>query len=376
MIKKTKISKCHRIAARIREELLASHVETGTPAASASEIAGQFGVSVPTAHNAINLLVKEGLLYRIRGSGTFIKDIHDRKRFRIGLADCSIIPLSAEMQKILNFHIDFVLNYLADQNCEVKVISYPELINARNRQDCFRNLDAFLVSYNYIDMKTIEIFKQTGLPVLLYRHEFDSELPFSQVIYDIGSGIAAAIEEAQVTAGDMPVVFYEKTPSGHATRNIFARQLLKADIPRECIQYFEIQTFIREVTCYRMVRVHSGDFRRRMIFTANDDLALALINAFYDEGMRPGEDYRLISIGNQEDYGLRLPGGPLIASINLPKKLMAEESCRLLLQMLQNKMKCPVLAKVPTTFVMRASAGYSGLKNTVSADTLKNELIL
>ena len=112
MIRKTNISKSRRIADKMREELKGLRVKDGTPAASASEIAKQFGVSVPTAHNAINLLVREGLLYRVRGSGTFIQSIPVDRRFRIGLADCSIAPLSAEMQQILNYHIDCVLNFL------------------------------------------------------------------------------------------------------------------------------------------------------------------------------------------------------------------------------------------------------------------------
>ena len=72
MIKTRRKSKSIQIAETLRQELLKNPPEPGTRMASATELAADCGISVPTAHNVLNLLVKEGLLYRKHGSGTFL----------------------------------------------------------------------------------------------------------------------------------------------------------------------------------------------------------------------------------------------------------------------------------------------------------------
>ena len=62
MIRRIRTAKSRRLAETIRKELGSIRTFPGMPAASASELAREYGVSVPTAHNVLNILAKEGLL--------------------------------------------------------------------------------------------------------------------------------------------------------------------------------------------------------------------------------------------------------------------------------------------------------------------------
>ena len=68
-------TKTSELAERLRTELLARRLPSGSPVTSVRELASLYGVSTVTADKILNLLVKEDFLYRIPQSGTFIK--HD-----------------------------------------------------------------------------------------------------------------------------------------------------------------------------------------------------------------------------------------------------------------------------------------------------------
>ncbi len=71
---------------RIREHI-ATSIESGTylpgqKIASETTIAKQFGVARMTANKAINSLVSDGVLERIKGSGTYVtRRNHDYSRY-------------------------------------------------------------------------------------------------------------------------------------------------------------------------------------------------------------------------------------------------------------------------------------------------------
>ncbi len=353
MIAKTRIGKGKKVADRLRDELSRFSGGEGTPVASASEIAREYHISLPTAHSAINQLVKEGLLYRVQGSGTFLKSGSGKQCIRIGIADSTLSPLSAEVQKILDMHIDYAMKFFMERNCETTLIAYPDLV--KEPSNLSRNFDALLVSINYMDSNSIRILSESGLPVVVYRFENEANLPFSQVYYDQNSGIAKAVAAIMPSLSDSPIVICEKTPSGNASKEMFRKYLVKAGFSDSRIEYHEVVTFSREISCYRLVRVHYKEFRNRVIFCANDDIAFNLMNAFFDEDMHPGVDYRICGIGNYEDQVNLFGEKPILASVERSKKLMAEESCRLLQYLMENPTESRFSVKVPTDFIMRQS---------------------
>jgi len=65
-----------RIRETLREQIKQGDLRPGQKLPSASELAAQFGVSRMTARQGISDLIDEGLLYRRRGIGTFVAQVH------------------------------------------------------------------------------------------------------------------------------------------------------------------------------------------------------------------------------------------------------------------------------------------------------------
>jgi DNA-binding GntR family transcriptional regulator len=61
-----------RIAAALRERILASELQPGQMLPSTTRIAQEEGVSTITAAKALKVLHSEGLAYSVQGLGTFV----------------------------------------------------------------------------------------------------------------------------------------------------------------------------------------------------------------------------------------------------------------------------------------------------------------
>ena len=77
------------IAEQLRREILEGKLKPGTPVLSSRELARTFGVSLSTAHKAANCLVREALIYRRQGSGTFVNSPKARSE-RVLQIGCAI----------------------------------------------------------------------------------------------------------------------------------------------------------------------------------------------------------------------------------------------------------------------------------------------
>ncbi len=355
LMTRKRFSLSYRIAEKLRQEVLSSGYEPGAAIASARELAGQYKVSVPTLHNALNLLVKEGLLYRVRGSGTYVSDCV-KHRNRIGLADGGMTELSPELCHILNTHMDMAVSNLEKKHYTVEFVAYSDIFNPERAARLQEKFDGLLVSYNYIDQRTIRNLQKTGLPVVVYRHEFEAALPFSQVIYDLSTGVKCAIRETAAEGTEGPVIIYEDNPSGLAQMKAFKQELEVSGVTEENIEIICFPRGSRTVSSYRLVRVQHKRFRNRILWVHSDEVACYLINAFASEGMFPGRDYRIIGTGNYQLPALTPDYHDGIASIDMPRSTMAEESTRLLIYLMQNTSGSRMTVRVPTSFIMRGSA--------------------
>ncbi len=354
MFIKTRLSKSASIANTLRDDLSALRLAADQRVASASEVAERFEVSVPTAHEAINLLVDEGLLYRVRGSGTFVKNNSAQRPLRIGLADSSIMPVDSKVRKILDCHIEMAYKFLLEKNCEVHIFSYLEFVNTPV-QRLAEKYDGFLVSINYMDSKTLDKLGQSGRPFVFYRGDFQISENHSQVYYDISQGARECLQSLALDKGERPVLFYEESRSGLSSMQVWRQALLEAGLAEKNISLVSMLASEREISCYRLVRVHHREYRQRLLLAFNDEIAANLIRGFFDEGMQPGRDYRLASMGNREGYGYRLAEEPVIASVDMPMQSMAEEACKLLLRIIEQPSKVSFSVRIPTSFINRKS---------------------
>lgn len=344
------------IAQSLRESFAVQGLPSGSLVSSTRDVAEKYQVSSVTAHRALQQLVDEDIIYRVRGSGSFLKHSFARQK-RVGIADGSIAGLyNREMTETQNLIISRSLEYLNDKNYQVQTISYAELSNDKLCRQLLDNLDALLMSYNYADYEILTRLKKYSFPIVIYRHEFIAPLPYSQVIYDFEPGIRQAFQSIAIRSDSEIVIISENTPSSRARKETFLKILRDFSFDTELILTHEFNYQNRLSECFRLARVYAAKFKGKLILTCNDDIAVSLVKGFEQEKLLPGKDFKLISIGNCEQYGFNFFSEPILSSIDMPLHEIAEQSCRLLINLLEKNDEFQHIIKIAGDYVSRKSS--------------------
>lgn len=352
---KVRKKKSELLAEIIRKQLQENPLPAGTEMASSREIAREYKVSLSTADQTLHKLVEEGFLYRVPGSGTFVKEDSPERSLRIGIADqiVSAQYLSPLINRILNRHFEIAAEKLIQEGCQIELISYPDMMQG----DVLNGLSGLVVSINYMDPDARRLLQEKQIPTVVYRHCVpDPE--FSCVYYDYSSGMKEALACLKIRKNEPVIIVYESTFNGRRAYEQWKELLAQQNIPEENITSYEVTVTKREFSCYRLVRVNSEKFRNAVILTCNDEVAANLVNALTLEDFVCGGDYRLIGICDRESYGLVMGNhGPIIASIRTPIEIMAEEVVKLLLYKIRKSVNYNCQIRIPTSFIPRLSAG-------------------
>ena len=348
MIKTCRKAKSVQIAEILRRELLKNPPAAGTRMVSATELSVLHNISVPTAHNVLNLLVKDGLLYRKHGSGTFFAG---KKRYAVGILDQPVgAMLPQEINAVLGRFCEYALYFLKKNNCDAKVISYQEMF----QNDPFSGLDGLLVSQLFIDELSLKILKECHLPFVVYRSATTEKKDYSCCEFDIETGIKEALQYLAPDKNSPIFLFSENTPEGLWHQEIYHKELAAKKLSFEAT--FCCTPPETAVECFRTVRVRAEKFRNSVIFCTSDVLAINLYNALLLENFQPGRDFRLIGVDDTEGYNSNIHNPPVISSIHKPIDTMSFEALKLLLRMIKDPTDNHTVIRIPTTFISRKSS--------------------
>lgn len=144
-------TKTSELAERLRTELLARRLPSGSPVASVRELASRYGVSTVTADKILNLLVKEDFLYRIPQSGTFIK--HDPPVVPV-IGYAGHLPGPGATDIIQAAAAKRLQEHLTQTGVEQHIISYHELRHPELVERKLNALNGLLISAAFIDEVT------------------------------------------------------------------------------------------------------------------------------------------------------------------------------------------------------------------------------
>ncbi|SHH15985.1 GntR family transcriptional regulator [Virgibacillus chiguensis] len=175
-----------QIANKIKEDIIGSKLAKGDAIPAEAKLAKTYEVSRVTVRQAIKLLVEEGLLYSIQGSGTYVA--HNKVEHNI----LHLQGFTEEMQKLQNNPknevLEFKLTDPTDEVQEILNISSNEKVYYMKRlryadhepfllEESFLPVDLFpdfsievikKSKYNYIENKGYTIDKRYGelIPIL------------------------------------------------------------------------------------------------------------------------------------------------------------------------------------------------------------------
>lgn len=141
-----------RIANNIREEIQKHNLKAGEAIPSEMKLAQKYNVSRVTIRQSIDLLVNEDLLYRVKGSGTYVKK--PRIEHNIYRLQSFIEEIRNQNRKYVNKIIEFKMSVADD--------TIMNILNLHKKDQVF-----FISRIRYVDNIPV-VLENTYLPVKLF----------------------------------------------------------------------------------------------------------------------------------------------------------------------------------------------------------------
>ncbi|MFA6104328.1 MAG: LacI family DNA-binding transcriptional regulator [Victivallaceae bacterium] len=345
------------IAESIRTEIVQKKLVHGSPIMSSRDISKCYKVSMLTANRALNRLVDENILYRVQGSGTYVKGAAGISR-SLNIGYCEIIThdIDPGAHAAFGVLVDNCLAGFRKKNCAVKIIPYQDLIKRERAEKALQGLDGLLVNSSYIDEKTLPSFEAFKGPVTVYRNEFIGDWPFNQVIPDLATGMRETVRRIDREKISGVIVVSSHHLNADARVREFVRQAESAGIARNKIDIINVDLQIGDngrMCGYRTGQKLLSGCRGKFIFCTSDFIAFGLIDAMHENGIVPGKDVQLVSYDNLEGYGMIPYEHPIITSVDFPKDEVARRAAELTIMQIEKNDNCLHIIKVPTHLVIR-----------------------
>ncbi|MFA7232207.1 MAG: LacI family DNA-binding transcriptional regulator [Victivallaceae bacterium] len=351
------------IAENIRTQIAQKKLAHGSPIMSSRDISRHYKVSMLTANRALNRLVDENIIYRIQGSGTYVKDTTGASR-SLNIGYCEMFSHDNDPGRHAAFGVltDNCMSSFRKKNCSIKIIPYQDLLDRKLAEKAFSGLDGLLVNSSYLDEKTMPFFEAFKGPITLYHNEFIGDWPFNQVIPDHAPGMRETVKRIDQNKISSVIVVSCSHSNADARMREFIRQAQAVGIGKEKIEVIEAHLAVGDsgrMSGYHIGRKIIPSCRGKFIFCTSDFITFGLIDAMRENGIVPGKDVQLVSYDNLEGYGMIPYDIPIVTSVDFPKGQVARRAAQLTIAQIENNDNCLHIIKVPTHLVVRET----GLQN-------------
>lgn len=338
-----------QIAETLKQDIRKKRMAPGTPVMSNSQIASHFKVSLMTAHKALSYLEEQQIIIRQQGKGSFVRPCHsESKKLVIGCALDQQWHNSEPIKKMLmGIFSDVALNYFQTHNCTCRLIPYALF----NRPEYWEGLDGVLVSISLLVPETEKILLASELPVVLFRSEYQMDLPFSQVVPDLSIAMRQIFAAIRKPYAGFVTVCHEHD-NGRARAEAFIKAAIKAGYPASLIE----SHIVGESGGYRLGLSLAETCSDKLIFSCSDLLTFDLMDAMRDKGVKYGDDYEIIGFDNLEETGILPWRKPVVTAVDYSRKSAAMLAARTLISQIINKNNYQQIIKIPTRLIIRESA--------------------
>ena len=358
-MKSNRTNLTENIRGALEEMIFRGELRAGELLASNAELASRFGVSTLTADRAVRQLVKEGLVYRKQGVGTYISESPQRtvKKIRVGVAD-NKFPETPMWDSTMGIRTRISVQYLYNHQCSVKLLDYETVADAEKLNAVCSELDGLLISGTFIDSRTIPNLRKLSIPVVVTYLESVLNLPFHQVLFDNYSGTREAAEKLAEVPPEKIMIIYASHSNSLNRKEAFEQNL--AEFGYDCSRIESICHDTNhknmEIAYYRLGLKLSSQICGKFLFSTSDVISLAMMEAFQEKGLKPGQDFQLLSYDNLEGYNYIPFEEPCLTTIDAPKIRLSERAAELLLQQIGKPAGETHIIRIPTKLVVRKTA--------------------
>lgn len=189
-----------QIADRLREEIAA--IPLGTRLSPENELAAQLGVSRPTVRQAMELLVREGRLVRVKGSGTFVsrpKLMHESTSFISGYREECRKKSRILRTKVLCLRVEQAKGQVAEELRVAEGSQVVRLTRVRHLENMYDNAPVVyttvyvpqklfpdMAEQDFTDASFYETLDTRGLTVVHASRRLEVMMPPEEVAGDLG----------------------------------------------------------------------------------------------------------------------------------------------------------------------------------------------
>ena len=313
----------------IKEKIHMRELKPGDRLYSENELSEMFGLSRQTVRHAIGLLEEEGLVERIRGSGTYVgnrKGIVRKKTMNIAVIstymDSYIFPpiIRGIVQTLATAgytaQISFTNNRVDNERKILKGILEKD------------NVDGIIVEATKSALPNPNLeyyheFQKKQIPILFFNCEYP-ELNAPIVAMD-DIWVAEKVMDYLISQGHRKIAGIFKADDGQGRLRYagYVKSLLKAELSIDDRKILWIDT--EDLKNFKNIR--SSVLRRLMdctaVFCYNDEVAFALVGLLQREGIRIPGQLSVVSIDGSE---LSLLSEPQITSIPYPMEDLGKKA--------------------------------------------------
>ena len=342
------------IAAALKQKIRSQKLPPGFPLPSAHDLTVQYKVCMATANRALDILEKESIIIRRNGSGNFVqKNIVQGRRLLLGIGDTIENADNYIKRILLDIFPETAVACFKAENCDYRMISYADFRD--QSAEIFAGLDGILLSTTFVDSITEKFICSLKIPVVLYRSEYELELPFPQVIPDHSIAMNKLFDLAEQEKIPGIIILHHDHPNGSARGRVFEYYAKKHNFSEEQIWDITISTPADlEHKLLPLLPELSG----KLLITCSSLINYDLIQLCIDNGLICGRDYQLVCYDNLKEKNIQLPPGiPEITSIDYSRTAAAQTAAKLLIHSVQNPhtIGCQTI-KFPTSLRIKESA--------------------
>ncbi|MHC4885125.1 MAG: GntR family transcriptional regulator [Planctomycetota bacterium] len=305
----------------LRQGIRSGELLPGSALPSARLLADEFGVAGITANRALQRLAKEGLVARVRGSGTFVAEdlpIVEANGLRIGVGLDLPVDGSPESAAAFGVTQDSLFAALREGSHAGVLLGREDL--GMENAGALDGLDALILSPGWLGPDQVHRLLDWPGPVIVlaYRRE---DLPFHQVGYDYRTGFLSLIRhlrdlghERFAVAGIHCVTSEERYEALTAMANL--EGIRPESLPRLFVDGV-VGDFGR-LAGQQIGRLWLKQKRKLPLISLSDFISFGIVDVLREKKLHVGEDRIMASYDNLEGRGLIPFGHPLLTAITHP----------------------------------------------------------
>lgn len=342
-----------KVANSIRKDINEGKYNVGESIPSLRALAQSFGVGVPTARQAVQLLVNEGLLYTKPSSGVYVKSRVGSYHSQIALVLPDISnPFYAAIARAVEttcrkagFQVILVNTYY-DENEESRVLS--DLM--------VQDIGGIIIAPipEAANAETYRAVQQSGTPIVSIVRELEG-VESSSVITEDYNGVRDLLNYL-VQIGHKKIGYIASYPSN---RRKVALQAYKDALKSNDLEYRDewVQmSALQGISGGKeaVIKMLAFSEKPSAIFTCNDLTAIGALHGIRQIGLRVPEDIAVIGFDNIEvaEY-LEVP----LTTVEQPKTDMGRIGAKLLIEEIQGRASEIRKVSLRPRLIVRESCG-------------------